>query len=378
MTPAKRVLVLSWDGGGCVPPAINLAARLARRGHAVRLLGWPSMADRVRAAGVDFAAYPSFTPWLEDAPAEETWDERMVPFLHGAATRQDIVAEARRFAADRLVVDCLMGAGFDAASRLGLPTAVLVHVLYAPFARDWGSAVLQRPIAPLLTGAEAVLAVSPPGLDEPTELPANTAYVGPITHPNPPRWPSIAGATELRDALGQPGDPWVLLSLSTTLQHQERSLPGLLAALGAAPVRVLLTLGGAASVDGPTVPPNVVVHDQLAHDLVLPSMSAVVCHAGLGTVNAALSHGVPLLCIPQGREQPDNAARVVAAGAGRSLPADAPPEAITAELVALLADRSARTAAGRFADAVRSVGHGELAADMVEDISLLAAVRPSG
>jgi UDP:flavonoid glycosyltransferase YjiC (YdhE family) len=33
-------------------------------------------------------------------------------------------------------------------------------------------------------------------------------------------------------------------------------------------------------------------------------------------VNAALADGVPLFCIPDGRDQPDNAARVVLAGAG--------------------------------------------------------------
>jgi UDP:flavonoid glycosyltransferase YjiC (YdhE family) len=52
------------------------------------------------------------------------------------------------------------------------------------------------------------------------------------------------------------------------------------------------------------------------HRSVLPYASLVITHAGWQTVNAALSCGVPLVCIPDGRDQPDNAVRVLAVGAG--------------------------------------------------------------
>jgi hypothetical protein len=39
MSGHGRFLIMSWDGGGNAPPAINLGARLVRRGHHVRLLG---------------------------------------------------------------------------------------------------------------------------------------------------------------------------------------------------------------------------------------------------------------------------------------------------------------------------------------------------
>ena len=58
---------------------------------------------------------------------------------------------------------------------------------------------------------------------------------------------------------------------------------------------------------------------------VVPGASVVVCHAGLGTIMAALRHGVPVLCIPLGRDQHANAAAVVAAGVGRALDRDASP-----------------------------------------------------
>jgi UDP:flavonoid glycosyltransferase YjiC (YdhE family) len=55
----------------------------------------------------------------------------------------------------------------------------------------------------------------------------------------------------------------------------------------------------------------------------LPQAALVVCHAGLGTVMAALSHGVPLVCLPMGRDQGNNAQRVASLGAGRTLAGDA-------------------------------------------------------
>jgi UDP:flavonoid glycosyltransferase YjiC (YdhE family) len=42
----------------------------------------------------------------------------------------------------------------------------------------------------------------------------------------------------------------------------------------------------------------------------------VVTHAGHGTVMAALAYGVPLVCIPLGRDQYYVAGRVAAVGAG--------------------------------------------------------------
>ena len=42
----------------------------------------------------------------------------------------------------------------------------------------------------------------------------------------------------------------------------------------------------------------------------------IISHGGVNTVLTALSDGIPLLCIPLGADQPDNAQRCVDAGAG--------------------------------------------------------------
>jgi UDP:flavonoid glycosyltransferase YjiC (YdhE family) len=78
---------------------------------------------------------------------------------------------------------------------------------------------------------------------------------------------------------------------------------------------------------------------------VLPHASLVVTHAGLGTVSAALAFGVPMVCLPLGRDQPLTAARVEAVGAGRILAPAAPVETVRAAIADVLADGRYRAAA---------------------------------
>jgi UDP:flavonoid glycosyltransferase YjiC (YdhE family) len=58
--------------------------------------------------------------------------------------------------------------------------------------------------------------------------------------------------------------------------------------------------------------------------------------------------GVPLLCLPMGRDQDDNAMRVTMAGAGLTLPRDADAGRIGEALRTLLDDPAYRQAAARF------------------------------
>jgi UDP:flavonoid glycosyltransferase YjiC (YdhE family) len=361
MSGPGRFLIVSWDGGGNAPPAINLGARLARQGHHVRLLGWESMASRAAAARIEFATYHSVPLWPPGLAFEDALEERLMPALAGAGTRDDILADADRFAPGVVVVDCMMDAGLKAAGVLGLPSAVLVHLPYSAFRYEWGDEATRAQKARFLDEAGAVLALVPPGFDTPCPLPANTTYVGPITDPNP-RQP-----LDPRDArlLAEPGRPWVLLSLSTTVQGQAAALPRILGAVAALPVRVLLTLGGALPASAVDPPPNVTVRGFVPHDLLLPHMAAVISHGGLSTITAALTAGVPLVCIPQGRDQPDNAKRVAASGVGRVVAADAPPAAIATAVRELLANPAALREARRFAGVIAGLGGGDAAAQTV-------------
>ena len=90
----------------------------------------------------------------------------------------------------------------------------------------------------------------------------------------------------------------------------------------------------------------------MPHGEVLPHASLVVTHAGLGTVMSALSHGVPLLCLPLGRDQFFNAAMVERLGAGRVLPAMPTGATLAAAVHELLADDGTRAGAKRMATVI--------------------------
>jgi UDP:flavonoid glycosyltransferase YjiC (YdhE family) len=372
MARQRRFLIASWAGGGNTPPAFNLGTRLVRRGHRVRIAGWPSMAQQAAAAEVEFAPYRSMRPWPEELSLDDGWED-VKRLLRGAATRDDIVAEAHAFGADALVVDCMMGAAFAARARLGLPTAVLTHVLYSAYASGWGDELLEGNMDELFGATNGVLALTAPGFDSPVRLPSNTAYVGPIAHPDSGRRSGLRLAEDLR-MLERPGDPWVLLSMSSTLQGQAEALSGILAALEPLRVRVLLTLGGVVPIDAIAAPPNVTVRAYVPHDMVLPHMAAVITHAGLSTITAALEAGLPIVCIPQGRDQHLNAARAEACGAGRLVDAAATATELAGAVDAVLRDGAFRSAAKRLADEIAALGHGELATDRVERIGLAPPV----
>ena len=357
MNRPGRFLVVTWDGGGNTPSAYNLSARLADRGHEVLLLGWESMTERAAASDVRFRPYPSVPPLPAGVPHETVWDA-LTDALWGDACRGDIVAAAQDLDADVLVVDCMMRAGFDAARELRLPTAALVHVSYEQFAHGWGSLAMETDVFTMLAQADCALALQPPGFDPPCALADGTIYVGAVLAPKRPPLD-----VRIERLLKAPGDPWVLLSLSTTSQAgQSQALAAVLDELADEPVRVLLTLGGAVAPGELALPGNVMAIGFTPHEQLLPHVDAVVCHAGMSTIAMALGVGRPLVCLPQGRDQHDNATRVVDSGAGLL----AAPGGAAAALRAVLEQEQYRLAAGAFARACAPLGEGAVAADLVE------------
>ena len=150
-----------------------------------------------------------------------------------------------------------------------------------------------------------------------------------------------------------PGDdPLVLVALSSDFQNQGDLLRRIAAALGELPVRGVVTTGK--GIDPADVPaaPNVQVVRSAPHAQVLEEAAAVITHCGHGTTIKALAAGVPLVCLPMGRDQLDVAARVVHRGAGVRLDAAAEPQAIGAALDEVLAEPGYRAAAERIAAAI--------------------------
>jgi hypothetical protein len=299
--------------------------------------------------------------WPSGVTLQQAWKERVIPALFGPGTRDDIRTEIDDFAPDAVVVDCMISVGLEVADTLDMPRAVLMHILYSTFMDTWGGKATRAKNAAYLDQAGQVLVLVPPGFDTARRLPPNTSNVGPITDPNP----SPALSTHLTGLLAEPGKPWVLLSLSSISQDQATMLPNILEAVGRLPIRVLLTLGDVVQPSAINSPPNVTACGFVRHDLLMPHMAAVVSHGGLSTITTALAAGVPLVCIPQSHDQPDNAKRVVASGVGRAADKNAPPAEIAAAIETVLTDPSILERSNHFAQVIAALGRGDVAARKV-------------
>ena len=156
-----------------------------------------------------------------------------------------------------------------------------------------------------------------------------------------------SGATGGATGIGFPdGDgPTVLVGLSTTYQAHEGLLQRILDALGASSARGLVSTAGQIDSQALRAPPNVTITEFVAHDRVMANTDVMVTHAGLGSVAAALSRGVPLVCTPISRDQPLNAQRVADLGAGTALTASATASDIALAIDQTLSDGTYRDAA---------------------------------
>ena len=115
------------------------------------------------------------------------------------------------------------------------------------------------------------------------------------------------------------------------------------AALGgeqAQPYHLLVTYA-AQQLDELHVPSNVGLTSYIPHSLVLPLSSVCITHCGHGTMTAALSHGVPLVCLPNLGDQTLLSTRLHELGAAIALDGEkATPEEIRAAVERVLKEPS--------------------------------------
>lgn len=416
--PSARFLLAIFDGGGTVPPALGLARELVRRGHTVLVLADPTIERSARAAGC------AFQPW--SAAPHVSSDAEHTAFLAALEGRNpyhrlqaagrlvgpramrgfagDVLAAVRDHPVDGILAEAALPGILLGAEAAGVPCAALMPNIYirptpgrplmgagwspatstATRVRDavtvaaarGALAVAARPLNRLraehglppvreLTGqldrCARVLVMTSPVFDvPPARLPANVRYVGPQT--DDPDW--AASADDWRpDGTA----PLVLVAMSSVYQNQTRVLAAVAAALGTLPVRAVLTTGRAVDPAELPCPPNVRAVRSAPHRDVLREAAVVVTHAGHGTVLKSLSAGVPLVCLPMGRDQRDNTTRVVRLGAGVRVDQRASPTTIAAAVRRVLEDPGFAQAARRTADVIAAeAASGPDAADEVE------------
>lgn len=177
------------------------------------------------------------------------------------------------------------------------------------------------------------------------KLPEGLRYVGPqLDEPTWAKpWRSPWPEGDLR--------PLVVVGFSTTYQAHETVLQKVVDAAARLAVRVLVTLG---QIDPDAVRPaaNTLLVPSASHNALMQHAAVVVTHGGHGTVMRALQFHRPMLVIPHGRDQDENAVRVTEHGAGLRLTPGASVEEIRNNLRRLLEEPVFTQAARRLGEAI--------------------------
>jgi len=423
--PRHHFLFVLWEGGGNVPPQLGLAKGLVERGHEVRVLTEDCLAEDVAAVGARFEP-------LEQAPNRVSRDEDLVADSEArtplgafarardrvimgpaAAYARDTRAALERGAVDAVVSDYMLFGPPIAAESAGVPVALIVHNTYivpesgkpAPGpgflpargplgrARDRvtsraflalfnrglpavNRARAENGLRPLrhildqLDHVDRILVLTSESFDFHGDAhPPHLRYVGPVL--TDPQW-----VEDWRSPWPQDDPrPLVVVSLSSTYMAQEPLLARTIHGLGRLDARILVTSGPVIDPSSLPTAANTVVVRSAPHTELFPRAAAVVTHAGLGTVTRSLVAGVPLVCLPMGRDQLDVAARVVHAGAGVRLRPSAKPAAIGSAVERVISGP-------QFAAAARGIG-ASMRADAaaqggIAELEAVAAVKRVG
>ena len=359
-----RLLFTFAGGNGHFEPLVPIARAAEAAGHTVAFAGQPAMVPAIEAAG--FTAFatggatlmstPERLPLLKLDPEREDRDLR--EGFAGRFARErvaTILALCAAWQPDLLVCDEIDFGAMVAAERLGLPHATVLVIAAGSFVRKEvvGEALNELraehglPPDPDLTMLSRYLVLSPfpPSYRDPAfPLPATAHSIRPLTLGPAPDDPEPPWRVPLKDA------PTVYFTLGTIFNVESGDLfERVLTGLRELPINVIATVGR--EIDpaefGPQ-PDNIQIMRYIPQSLLLPHCAAVISHGGSGSVIGALAHGLPMVLIPMGADQPHNAARCAALGVAYLLDAvEATPETVRLAVTTVLAEPGYRQAAER-------------------------------
>jgi MGT family glycosyltransferase len=357
--------------------------------------------DAIRGEGVDLVALPSTLPML--------WHAARMPFFQGydelgnalglftAALEGHARLLAREIRARRVDVvigDYLCFASYLGARLAGVPFVAFYHSALpffteelppfgsglpvdAPRDHRWEAALvrlealsngldarigracrelglsappprfLARPYAPdlnLLATTEAL----EPGLPALDDAAGPVRFTGPCIDPRPEERPDDPALRALRDGVRR-----VYVSLGTVFNAQPRVFDTILRGLDRADVQVIVSAGAShARLTRRPPTPNAHVFPRVPQLALLERVDAVVTHGGNNTTQETLAAGRPMLVVPFGGDQLENARRVERLGVGAALlPAELSEASVRRAATRLLEDpalaaRARQVAAG--------------------------------
>lgn len=406
------MIVLAATGSlGDLHPYLAIGRALKKRGHAVAVATSPAYRARVEAVGLEMRSVGADIDPEDPAIARQAVDVRkgaeyilrdlLMPNLRG------MLEDTRTALA-------------DAKAVLGHPIAMTVPIVAEQRGLPWASAVLAplsfvsahepsvfpgnaaaswlmrgpvwlrrlvlalgraetrrwlRPLVdlrrelglpdvhPLFEGQHSprrVLALFSRLLGEPKpDWPPNTTVTG---------FCFFDGGGDLPAALERflaDGPPPLVFTLGSSAVHDPRRFYDDSLAAARALGRRAVLLGRTA----PAAAGDALQADYAPYSKLFPRAAAVVASAGAGTIGQTLAAGRPMLLVPFGNDQPDNAARTARLGVSRTVPREAySARTAAAALRSLLDDRQAGLRAEACARAVAAERGVDAACEALEEL----------
>jgi UDP:flavonoid glycosyltransferase YjiC (YdhE family) len=385
-----RVLMTCQPAFSHATQLIPVARKLSGDGHPVVVATSASFAPVLARHGIDVRAFgPDWMIGPGDPVYDRTVGRHLFPGFAQVPDRSSIdrvAGLACDHRADLIVREYSEFTGWVVARKLGVPlvTHGIIHRLRPP-AEDGVAQAVGR-LAELagvdpprdrddLLGS-AYLDIVPPSFRCPWE------HDQPLARPTRPSsfdGPPQPDALAWLDALGRTR-PLVYVTLGNVFSQSPSLWQVVLAALAELEVDALVTTGGTDPGDLGAPPAGVRVERYVPQSRVLPRCAAVICHAGFNTLIGAFAHGLPAACLPLAADQPVNAQRCAAAGAGLNCanapatdprgplvdPATLRPGDVARALSRLLDDPAFANAATRIASEIRDMPGPAQAARLLE------------
>ncbi|MDQ3067150.1 MAG: glycosyltransferase [Actinomycetota bacterium] len=319
-----RILFAFAGGPGHGEPLVPVAAAAAQAGHDVLFAGRPSALESLAARGfrVHVTEEPRTAPRARKPLLPVDLERERRDFEQGFAGR-GARAKAPRLVElfgtwrpDVVVCDESDFGSMIAAERFGIPHVVVLVIAARSFADP-------HLVAPVLDEIRADHGL-PPDPDAAmvhgalTLAPFPPTYRDPVS-PLPPRTHCYRPGPVPQVTRSVP--PLVYFTLGTEFNVESGDLfPRVLAGLRELPAEVVVTVGR--DIDPAELglqPVHIRVEQFVPQAELLGRASLVVSHAGSGSVLGALQHGLPMVLMPMGADQPYNAMRCVELGVARSL-----------------------------------------------------------
>lgn len=417
-----QIVFTTWGSLGDLHPYLALGRELQRRGHAVRVATLAAWQENVERAGLAFAPIRPDVPEGDEAARElirrvldtrrgpeylfktvfaphmrETYDDTLAAVegadllvSHQLPVTAPIVAEQTGIAwVSCMLLPMALLSAYDPPTPPQAPFLRRIAALHPLMARPllalgrlamepWMASVyglrrdlgLARGESPLLGGQHSparVLALfSSVFAQKQPDFPSQTMVTGfpfyDAADTNPPE-------EELLRFLDE-GEPPIVFTLgSSAVWIAEDFYQIAIEVAQRLGRRALLLAGDSAEALRPRVPSSIGVFGYAPHSLVMPRASVNVHQGGVGTTAQALRAGRPMLVVPYGQDQPDNARRCVELGVARTIPRGKFTAArLEREIAPLLSDSSYGVRAADVGARI-SAEHGtEVACDAIEAV----------